>query len=377
MSKSNERPRVLILGGCGFIGRHLVSYLVNGELASHVRIVDKVPPPMAWLNQSQLEAFNNPIVEFKSANLLNTVSRENAFYTDENNKAANWDFVINLAAETKHNQTRAVYEQGTVPLSIGCAELAAKHKVKRYVELSDSHLYSGKKKPAQEGDAVEPYTLIAECKLEVEKELQKIDQLNYVVLRPAIIYGTGDRVGLTPWLILGAIYRHLGETLQLLWHNEVHNNTVHVIDVCRAIWHVCINSNQVSSGQVFHVSDDADTTLGDLAEIIADLFEIKYKFVGKMLSTLAKLDLKATAEDANDKHLPPWAEICQSNGISNTPLSPYATVENISGRNLWLDNFKLRDETNFEISVPKPTIRLLKEVLDDFVSMNLFPTINK
>jgi hypothetical protein len=58
---------------------------------------------------------------------------------------ADWDFVINLAAETKHNQTRAVYEQGTVPLSVGCAELAAKHKVKRYVELSDSHLYSGKK----------------------------------------------------------------------------------------------------------------------------------------------------------------------------------------------------------------------------------------
>ena len=45
----------------------------------------------------------------------------------------------------------------------------------------------------------------------------------------------------------------------------------------------------MSSGQVFHVSDDADTTLGDLAEIIADLFEIKYKFVGKMLSTLAKV----------------------------------------------------------------------------------------
>lgn len=37
-----------------------------------------------------------------------------------------------------------------------------------------------------------------------------------------------------------------------------------------------------------------------------------------------QLDLKGTAEDANDKHLPPWAEICQSVGITNTPLSPYA-----------------------------------------------------
>lgn len=58
--------------GCGFVGRHLVSFLVNEGLVSHVRIVDKVPPPMAWLNDCQLKAFNSPIVEFKSANLLNT-----------------------------------------------------------------------------------------------------------------------------------------------------------------------------------------------------------------------------------------------------------------------------------------------------------------
>jgi len=74
-----------------------------------------------------------------------------------------------------------------------------------------------------------------------------------------------------------------------------------------------------------------------------------------------QLDLKGTAEDANDKHLPPWAEICQKAGISNTPLSPYATVENISGRNLWLDNNKLL-ETGFKITVDGPTVAILKEV---------------
>ena len=74
-------------------------------------------------------------------------SRENAYSTagDNNDPGSGWDFVINLAAETKPNQTRAVYEQGTVPLSVGCAELAAKYKVKRYIELSDSHCYLAKK----------------------------------------------------------------------------------------------------------------------------------------------------------------------------------------------------------------------------------------
>ena len=72
-------------------------------------------------------------------------SRENAFSSEDDNGITLWDFVVNLAAETKPNQTHAVYEQGIVPLSVGCAELAAKCKVKRYVELSDSHCYSAKK----------------------------------------------------------------------------------------------------------------------------------------------------------------------------------------------------------------------------------------
>ena len=93
---------------------------------------------------------------------------------------------------------------------------------------------------------------------------------------------------IAPWLILGAVYRHIGETLQLLWNSDVHNNTVHVSDVCRAIWHVS-QSNQINSGEIFNVSDNADTTFGHLARITADLFEIKYSFVGKMLSTLAKV----------------------------------------------------------------------------------------
>ena len=52
-------------------------------------------------------------------------------------------------------------------------------------------------KAAKEEDGDEPYTISAECKLEVERELAKIAQLNYVILRPAVTYGIGDRVGLS------------------------------------------------------------------------------------------------------------------------------------------------------------------------------------
>ena len=53
--------------------------------------------------------------------------------------------MINLAAETKPNQSFAVYQQGIVPLSLGCAELASRLRVKKYIEVSDGHCYHTKK----------------------------------------------------------------------------------------------------------------------------------------------------------------------------------------------------------------------------------------
>jgi nucleoside-diphosphate-sugar epimerase len=51
--------------------------------------------------------------------------------------------------------------------------------------------------PLTEEEDAEAYTVFAKCKLEVEKELSKMAGLNYVVIRPGIVYGTGDRYGLS------------------------------------------------------------------------------------------------------------------------------------------------------------------------------------
>ncbi len=142
MADSSGKPRVLVLGGCGFIGRHLVTFLVEGKLASLIRVADKVPPAMAWLNPKHRSAFDHPSVEYVSTNLLSAVSRGNAFALE----VGNWDFVINLAAETKPNQTEEVYHHGIVPLSLCCAQLAASLKVGRFIELSDGRIKTSPKK---------------------------------------------------------------------------------------------------------------------------------------------------------------------------------------------------------------------------------------
>ena len=64
--------RVLILGGTGFIARNLVKYLIDQQVVSKIRVVDKQLPATAYLNQEFQNYYNNnPIVEFKQANLSN------------------------------------------------------------------------------------------------------------------------------------------------------------------------------------------------------------------------------------------------------------------------------------------------------------------
>jgi len=40
-------------------------------------------------------------------------------------------------------------------------------------------------------------------------------RLNFIIVRPAIVYGVGDRLGLTPRLIIGAVYAHLKEKMKV------------------------------------------------------------------------------------------------------------------------------------------------------------------
>ena len=41
------KPRVLVLGGCGFVGRNLVKHLVDQDLCSAIVVADKTMPMIA------------------------------------------------------------------------------------------------------------------------------------------------------------------------------------------------------------------------------------------------------------------------------------------------------------------------------------------
>jgi len=89
------------------------------------------------------------------------------------------------------------------------------------------------------------------------------------------------------------------------------------------------------------------------------------------------LNIDNTVEDVNDKHMRPWAALLRKNRIKSTPLSPYLDKELLSNNALSVDGTKITQETGFQYEVPQITDEKLKEMIDDFIGLGLWPVNDK
>jgi len=360
-----EKPCVLILGGCGFIGRHLVSHLLENDAVKKICVADKSIPQLSWLNEEHKKLYEDERVEFRQADLVKQTHVDRAFKMDE----YSFDYVINLAAETEYGQSDEVYKEHVYQLSINCAKKAAECKIKRYIEVSTAQVYSSDKKASDESSKTAPWTCIGKFKHEVENELKNIEGLDYVIVRPAIVYGIGDKRGLTPRLIVAAVYKQLKEKMKLLWTKDLQMNTVHVQDVVRALWYMCQNGQ---CGEVYNLADSGETTQGKISDLVCQIFDIQYDFFGSVISNMAKLNMSSVVQDSNEKHLQPWSEACSNDQIVNTPLSPYLDKELLYNNHTHINGTKIT-KLGFEYTKPELKVDELRTVVADYVKLGVFP----
>lgn len=71
--------------------------------------------------------------------------------------------------------------------------------------------------------------------------------------------------------------------------------------------------------------------------------------------------MSAVVDEINDKHLGPWAELCQTDSTEKTPLTPYLDEELLHYKHLNLSNEKLKN-IGYNLLVPIMNTEKIEEV---------------
>ncbi|KAK3939706.1 putative nad dependent epimerase dehydratase [Diplogelasinospora grovesii] len=373
-----EKPSVLIIGGLGYIGRFLALYIHQNNLASEVRIVDKVLPQLAWLAPEFEEACSGS--KFMQAD----ASREQALARIfDRADGKQWDHVFNCGGETRYSQDDEVYKLRSLALSLAVARESAKRGIKCFVELSTGMVYKPDSSPSKEQDKLKPWSKIAVFKLQAEEELAQIEGLNLVIVRLAHVYGPYASQWVATALCMARVYKKLEEEMKWLWTKDLRTNTVHIHDVTRALWSIANwcsagkpNWDDKSMGKVptFNVVDKGVTTQGTVADIIGQIFGIQTGFQGQLISTFARLNMDSVVDDVNDELLGPWAELLEDAGITRPgPLTPFMEKELLKDTDLSMDGSRLEKVVGFQYEKPKISKELVEEVIESYKKMNWWP----
>lgn len=289
------------------------------------------------------------------------------------NEDVPFDFVFNLCGETRFGMPEDEYHKTCVlPAQLaGAAALAM--GVRRFVEVSTAQVYKASKSASDENDELDPWTIQAKCRLEAEKQLQALakDGLPLVIVRPSTIYGPGDQTGITPRITCAVHYQADKSKMKFLWSKDLRLNTVHVSDVVRALW---VAATEAEPGKIYNLSDAADTTQGQVNDVLGKIFGIKTGFLGTIVSKLASVNLEGVADHSNDMHVPGFAEVCQKHNILNTPLSPYLDKELLRNNHLAVDGRRITKETSFEYE-HSFNEDLVRAQINQFIEQGIFPPV--
>jgi len=357
---------ICVLGGCGFIGRNLVKYLMSKNLnIDKIKVCDSKLAALSFFTQELRDLYNDPKIVFKQSDLTREAHVDRAF------KDEKFDYVFNCCGETRCGKDEEEYNRRNVKSAELCAAATSLMGAK-WIELSEARVYKDTSKAKNEKAKIGPWTKVAKSRLVAEDTIRKTENLQYVVLRPALVYGPGDKESLTPRILCAATYKQSGETMKFLWGKSLKINCVHVRDVCKAMW-LC--ATEAPNGSVYNLCDNSDLDQGKFNSILGEIFQINTGFFNGAINLAAKLAIGQVAGASNEKHVPGWSELCRTNNILNTPLSPYMDVEVLKKCNTAIDGTKISKDLNFEYDHPQINAELVREVIDEYVAQGLFPDI--
>ncbi len=259
--------KVLITGGCGFIGSNLVEYLLEKTLWTFV-ILDNLTSGNIE-NIKKLRNFDER-VKFYEGDIVEI--------SDISKCVKGCDYIVNLAAQTSViNSIQYPFEDEQINIlgMLNILKIAVDNNIKKIIQASSAAAVGNQEQPMHELKIPIPISPYGASKLAAEAYCSAFSEsynINCIVLRFSNIYGpiSFNKKSVVAKYIKQSIN---GEEIIIYGNGKQTRDFIYVKDICKGIYLAMVS--KISGYDIFQLGTGVETSINSLLEDINKIFKEK------------------------------------------------------------------------------------------------------